>query len=96
METKELKPAEPKPQGVVIKEDIPNKTTKDLELAAALHVEGCRFLDINKEDPKRQVFIFAGGELADKVERDFYAGLAIGSYSAYAASLRRMKSLIHN
>lgn len=84
------------PQGVVIKQDIPNKTTKDLYLAAAFHAEGCRLLGIDRTDPKRMVFSFAGGELPDRVEKEWYAGIAVGSYSVYAASLRTCKSLIHS
>lgn len=84
------------PQGVIINKDIPNKTTKDLYLAAALHCEGCRLLGLDKTDPRRIVFIFAGGELADRVEREWYADVLVVSASRYASSIRMCKSAIHN
>ena len=82
------------PIGVIT--ELVRKETKDLYLAAAFHAEGCRYLEINKTDRTRMVFVFEGGENADRVERDWYAGTAIGSYTVYAASLRLMKSLIHS
>jgi len=84
------------PQGLVIKQDIPNKTTKALYLAAAMQCEGCRFLGLDKTDPKRMVFSYAGGELADRVEREWYADILVVSASRYAACLRAAKSQIHN
>jgi len=83
------------PQGVIIKKDIPNKTTKDLYLAAAFHCEGCRLLGLDKTDPRRMVFSFAGGELANRVEQEWYADILVVSASRYAASLRTCKSMIH-
>ena len=82
-----------KPQGVVV---IPPKETKDLYLAAALHAEGCKYLGINRTDPTRMIFRFEGGENADRIEREWYQQLCVGSYSAYAQSIRQMKSLIHS
>jgi len=90
----DTKPTEP--QGLVIKQDVPNKTTKDLYLAAAMQCEGCRFLGLDKADPKRMVFSFAGGELADRVEREWYADILVVSASRYASCLRTCKSLIHS
>lgn len=84
------------PQGIVIKKDIPNKTTKDLYLAAAFWTEGCRFLSLDKTDPRRMVFSFAGGELADRVEQEWYADILVVSASRYASCLRSAKSLIHS
>lgn len=83
----------PQPLGVV-KEAI-NKQTKDLYLAAALKCEGCKFLEINKEDRTRMIFVFEGGELADRVEREWYEETLVVSAYHYAASLRSCKSLIH-
>ena len=82
------------PIGVI--EEVVNKETKDLGLAAAFHAEGCKLIEIDKADRTRMVFKFAGGELADRVERDWWQGTAIGSYTVYYASLRMMKSLIHS
>ena len=82
-----------KPQGVVV---IPPKETKDLYLAAALHAEGCKYLGIDRTDPTRMIFRFEGGENADRIEREWYQQLCVGSYSAYAQSIRQMKSLIHS
>jgi len=82
-----------KPQGVVV---IPPKETKDLYLAAALHAEGCKYLGIDRTDPTRMVFRFEGGENADRIEREWYQQLCVGSYSSYAQSIRQMKSLIHS
>src|SRR5512147_1253624 len=84
----------PEPVGV-IKEAI-NKETKDLYLAAALHCEGVRFLGIDKSDRTRMIFKFEGGELADRVEREWYQGTLVVSASNYAASIRTSKSLIHS
>lgn len=79
----------------VIKEAI-QKQTKDLYLSAALHCEGCRFVEIDKTDRTRMVFIFEGGELADRVEREWWEGTLVVSATAYAASIRQMKSAIHS
>lgn len=79
----------------LIKEAI-EKPTKDLYLAAAFHAEGCRYLRVDKTDKTRMIFIFEGGENADRVEREWYAGTAVGSYTVYSASIRLMKSVIHS
>lgn len=85
------------PAGVIYKQgDVPNKTTKDLGLASAMHVEGCRLIRVDKTDPRKQVFHFAGGDLADRVERQWYDGTHIVSSSNYYASIRLLKTLIHN
>lgn len=80
------------PKGIV---EIPPKETKDLYLAAALHSEGCRYLGIDRSDPARMVFQFEGGELADRVETEWYQNICVGSLSSYASSVKTMKSLIH-
>lgn len=82
------------PQGLV-KEAI-RKYTKDLYLAAAFHCEGCKYVEIDRTDRTRMVFWFEGGDNADRVERDWYGGTLVVSATAYAASLRSMKSLIHS
>jgi len=82
------------PTGVI--KELVNKRTKDLYLSAALHCEGCKFLEIDKTDRTRMVFVFEGGELADRVERQWYEAVLVVSATAYAASLRLMKSLIHS
>lgn len=85
------------PAGVIVKSmDIPNKTTKDLGLAAALHVEGCRLIQVDKSDPKKQIFHFGGGENADRVERQWYDQTLIVCAPNYYGSLRLLKTLIHN
>jgi hypothetical protein len=80
------------PKGIV---EIPPKETRDLYLAAALHAEGCKYLGIDRTDPTRMVFKFEGGENADRIEREWYQGSCIGSYSVYSQSIRTMKTLIH-
>lgn len=82
------------PQGIV--KEVVNKETKDLYLAAAFHAEGCKFIEIDKTDRTRMVFKFEGGEVADRVEREWYQGTLLGVFPIYAASLRLMKSLIHS
>lgn len=84
----------PQPAGII--KELVNKETKDLYLSAAFHAEGCKFLGIDKTDPTRMIFKFEGGELADRVETEWYQGTLLGIYSIYAASLRLMKSLIHS
>lgn len=84
----------PQPSGVI--KEVVNKETKDLYLAAAFHAEGCKFLEIDKTDRTRMIFKFEGGELPDRVEKDWYQGTLLGVYPIYAASLRLMKSLIHS
>ena len=79
----------------VIKEAI-NQETKDLYLAAALHCEGCRFITIDKTDRTRMVFVFEGGDNADRVVRQWYEGNLVGALTSYASSIRQMKSLIHS
>lgn len=79
----------------IIKEAI-QKQTKDLYLAAALHCEGCRYERVDKTDRTRMIFVFEGGELSDRVERDWYAQNLVVSATSYAASLRMMKSVIHS
>lgn len=81
-----------KPAGII---EIPNKETRDLYLAAALHSEGCRYLGIDRTDPTRMVFLFEGGDLADRVEREWFQGLLVGSLVSYSQSIRTMKTLIH-
>lgn len=78
----------------VIKEAV-EKPTKDLYLAAAYHAEGCKFVRMDKTDPTRMVFIFDGGENSDRVERQWNETTLVVSATAYAASIRHMKSLIH-
>ena len=80
------------PRGAV---EILPKETKDLYLAAALHAEGCKYLGIDRSDPTRMVFKFEGGELADRVEKEWYQGNCVGCLSVYAQSIRVMKTLIH-
>lgn len=90
-----IKPLAPiQPVGVV-KEAI-DKSTKDLYLAAAMHCEGCGYKRVDKTDPTRMVFIFEGGENADRVEREWFSQTLVVSATAYAASLRMMKSVIHS
>ena len=84
----------PNPTGVV-KEAI-NKETRDMGLAAAFHAEGCKLIDVDKTDRTRMVFKFEGGEHADEVERRWFQGDCIGSYTVFYASLRMMKSLVHS
>lgn len=84
----------PQPAGVI--KEVVNKETKDLYLAAAMQCEGCKFLGIDKSDRTRMVFQFEGGELADRVEKDWYQNVLVVSASAYAASIRMCKSLIHS
>lgn len=79
----------------VIKELI-QKRTKDLYLAAAFHCEGCRYDQIDKSDRTRMIFVFEGGDLADRVEKEWYAGTLVVSATAYSASIRMCKSLIHS
>lgn len=82
------------PKGVIV--DAVKKQTKDLYLAAALHSEGVRFLELDKSDKTRMVFIFEGGENADRVEREWYQQTLVGALHVYAASIRTMKSLVHS
>lgn len=82
------------PAGII--KELVNKQTKDLYLAAAFHCEGCKYMEVDKTDRTRMVFIFEGGENADRVEREWYAQNLVVSASAYAASLRMMKSVIHS
>jgi len=81
------------PKGIV---QVLPKETKDLYLAAALHAEGCNYLGIDRTDPTRMVFRFEGGDNADRVEKEWYQQRLVGSMSAYAQSIRQMKSLIHS
>lgn len=90
--SKEVKVAQP--SGVI--KEVVNKPTKDLYLASAFHCEGCRLIEVDKTDRSRMVFVFEGGELADRVERQWYEGVLVVSATAYAASLRLMKSAIHS
>lgn len=80
------------PKGNVV---IPAEETKDLYLAAALHCEGCKYLGINREDRTRMIFQFEGGELAQRVIKEWYQDILVVSATSYAKSLRTMKSLIH-
>ncbi len=89
---KEVKVAQP--SGVI--KELVNKETKDLYLAAAFHAEGCKFIEIDKTDRTRMIFKFEGGELADRVEREWYQQTLLQVAPLYAASLRCMKSLIHS
>lgn len=84
----------PQPSGIV--KEVVNKSTKDLYLAAAFHCEGCRLTEVDKTDRTRMIFNFEGGELADRVEREWYEGVLVVSATSYAASLRLMKSAIHS
>lgn len=88
------KPKSTSPVGVI--QELVNKPTKDLYLAAAFMTEGCKYLSIDKADRSRMVFVFEGGELADRVEHQWYQGTLVVSATNYAASLRTCKSLIHS
>lgn len=81
------------PAGIV--KDI-EKSTKDLYLAAALHAEGCKYLKVDKTDPTRMVFVFEGGDNANRVEIEWYQDRLVVSATAYAKSIRTFKSLIHS
>jgi hypothetical protein len=95
MPTETVKPVVvPQPAGKII--EVVNKQTKDLYLASAFHTEGCRLQEVDKTDRTRMVFVFEGGELADRVERQWYEGTLVVSATSYAASLRLMKSAIHS
>lgn len=87
-------PSKIEPTGII--KELVEKDTKDLYLAAAYHCEGCRFIRIDKTDRTRMVFWFEGGELADRVEHQWYEGSLVVSATSYAASLRLAKSLIHS
>jgi len=82
------------PIGVI--REVVNKETKDLYLAAALYCEGARFIEIDKTDRTRMIFKFEGGELADRIERQWYEGVLVVSATDYAAKIRICKSLIHS
>ena len=82
------------PAGVIV--EAINKETKDLYLAAAFDCEGVRFLDIDKTDRTRMIFKFEGGDFADRVERQWWDNTLVVSATSYAASIRKMKSAIHN
>lgn len=88
------KPVIPQPTGVIV--ELVNKPTKDLYLAAAFHCEGCKLIEVDKTDRSRMIFKFEGGDLADRVERQWYEGTLVVSATSYAASLRLMKSAIHS
>lgn len=81
------------PAGVVV--EAIQKRTKDLYLAAAFHAEGCKFIEMDKADRTRMVFVFEGGENSDRVERQWNETTLVVSANSYAASIRHMKSLIH-
>ena len=84
----------PEPIGIVV--ELVNKTTKDLYLAAAYQAEGCRFLNLDKSDRSRMVFEYAGGALADQVERQWNEATLVVSATVYAAAIRHCKSMIHS
>ena len=84
----------PEPIGVIV--ELVRKQTKDLYLASAFHTEGCKLQEVDKTDRTRMVFVFEGGELADRVEKQWYEGTLVVSATQYAASLRLMKSAIHS
>jgi hypothetical protein len=67
-----------------------------LYLASALHCEGVPYKSIDKSDRTRMIFVFEGGVNADRVEREWYSGTLVVSATSYAASIRCMKSIIHN
>lgn len=81
------------PTGVVQELD---KETKDLYLAAAMDCEGVKFVDLDKTDKTRMIFKFEGGEHADNVERQWWNNTLVVSATGYAASIRKMKSLVHS
>lgn len=84
----------PQPGGVI--KEMVNKPTKDLYLAAGLHCEGCKLVEVDKTDRTRMVFVFEGGENADRIERQWFEGTLVVSATQYAASLRLIKSAIHS
>ncbi len=82
------------PVGIVL-EGV-QKETKDLYLAAAFDAEGVRFIEIDKTDKTRMIFKFEGGEHANNVEKQWWNNSLVVSATAYAASIRKFKSLIHS
>lgn len=81
------------PTGVI--KELVNKSTRDMYLAAAYHAEGCELIDVDRTDPTRLVFNFAGGENADRVEREWFSERLLVIASRYANSIRTIKSLIY-
>lgn len=69
--------------------------TSDLGLAAALLTYGSVLVRVNKENPKRAIFIFATSrELNDLVEA-FRAGSLSVSALSYFENTKRLKSRIY-
>jgi hypothetical protein len=81
------------PTGIV--KDLP-KRTRDLYLAAALDCEGIRLINVDASDRTRMIFEFEGGEHANTVERQWWEGTLVVCAPAYAASVRKLKSLVHS
>jgi len=81
------------PTGVI--KELVDKPTRDMYLAAAFHAEGCELKEVDRTDPTRLVFIFEGGENADRVEREWYAERLLVIASRYANSVRTIKSRIY-
>lgn len=94
MENMNVVKAKIEPSGLI--RELVNKDTKDLYLASAFHSEGCKFLGVDKTDRTRMIFKFEGGELADRIEKQWYESTLVVSATAYASSLRMMKSVIHS
>lgn len=81
------------PTGVI--KELVEKPTRDMYLAAAYHAEGCELKDVDRTDPTRLVFVFEGGENADRVEREWFSDKLLVIASRYANSIRTVKSLIY-
>lgn len=84
------------------------KTTQDLYLAAAYLALGAKYEGADRSDPKNMEFIFVPKmsqssvipstpmQDLDRIEADWINETLVVSATAYAAAIKRMKSLVHS
>lgn len=70
--------------------------TKDIYLASAFIAMGAELIDVDKTDPRHQIFILSGNHLNfHEYERSYANGKMVINLPDFVSALRRMKSTIH-
>ncbi len=70
-------------------------STRDMYLAAAMMAEGVKYLEADRTDPRKIIFVFEKTDEVSRIEQEWTNGTLVGLYTAMADALRRIKSIIH-
>lgn len=68
----------------------------DFYLAAFLRANGFRLLNIDKNDPRRAVFVFEDKEGRQSLVEDFLFGRAQVEPKSFVSAIKELKQLLHS